>query len=100
MGIQSRKEHCDKAVHSSVPHSIKKILKSACTGCPTKGYDCLINNGTRVFCLIFKCFSILNKAYSNLDFETKTVEICVNLSEKYFFEVGHSKFYKPNFGNF
>ena len=50
---------------------------------------------TKTFCSIFVFCSILSKAYANLDFETKTVKICCKLSDMYYFEVDHSKFYKP-----
>ena len=36
--------------------------------------------------------SVLNKAYSNLDFETKVVKIHWKLSEIYYLQVEHSKF--------
>ena len=49
------------------------IFSCKCTaGCPKK-YRCLINNGTKAFCLIFKLPSILVEAYPNLDFESKIV---------------------------
>ena len=52
-----------------------------------------ILNRTKVFCSISKLSqSILNEAYPNLDFKTKTVEIRWKLSEIYYFEVEHYKF--------
>ena len=46
----------------------------ALPGVPKK-YRRLINNRTKVFCLIFRISSILNKTYPYLDFEIKIVEI-------------------------
>ena len=43
---------------------------------------------------------ILNRAYSNLDFEIKIVEICCELIQTYYFKFKHTKLYKPNFGDF
>ena len=60
-----------------------------------------INNRTKVFCLIFIFFfSVKNKAYPNLDFETKVGQIRSELSDIFYFEADDSKFYKPNFDNF
>ena len=58
----------------------------------------LINNRTKVFCLIF-LFSLLDSVFPDLDFEMKTIQIRLNLSEIFSFEVHHSKFYRPNFGD-
>ena len=55
------------------------------TGCPKKEPH-LINNRTKLLCSLFKFFSILNKAYPNLDFETRIVEIRSILSEIHHFE--------------
>ena len=57
-------------------------------------YQCLIKNRTKVFCLVFKFLSILNKAYLNLDLETKIVKIRRKLSEIYCFEVELIKTFK------
>ena len=65
-----------------------------------KKYRRLINNRTKGFCLIFIVFRVWNKMYRNLDFEMKTVKIRWKLSETHYFKVDHSKFYKPNFGDF
>ena len=42
----------------------------------------------------------MNKLLSNVDFETKIVEMCWKLSELNYFETKHSKFYVPNLGDF
>ena len=63
-------------------------------------YRRLTNNRTKVFCLIVIFFSVLNRAYPNLDFKTKIVQIHCNLSEIYYSEVDHSEFHKPDFGDF
>ena len=57
----------------------------------------LINNRTKVFCLILRNFCIFNRTYPNLDFEIKIVEIRWKLSEIYYFEVKHTTFYISNF---
>ena len=50
--------------------------------------------------LDFQNFFTLNKAQSNLDFETRIVEIPSKSRKMYYFQVEHSKFYKSNFVNF
>ena len=40
-----------------------------------KKHRCLLNNRAKAFCLVFIRVSVLNKAYPNLDFETRTVQI-------------------------
>ena len=40
----------------------------------SKKVSAFINNRTKVFCLIFILFSVLNTAYPNSDFETKIVQ--------------------------
>ena len=44
------------------------------TRCPKKN-RCLINNKTKLYCVIFKIPSILNKIYVDIDFGIKIVEI-------------------------
>ena len=39
---------------------------------------------------------MLNRRYPNLDFETQTVEIRLELSQIYYFEVENSNCYLPN----
>ena len=48
----------------------------------------------------FQVLFCLRRTYSNLDFETKIVEIHKELTEIHCFEAEHSKFYKPCFGQF
>ena len=45
-------------------------------------------------------FFALNKAYLNLDFDVKIVDICRKMNEIYSFEVEHSEFYESNFCDF
>ena len=54
-----------------------------------KKYRCLINNRTKVFRRIFWIFSDLDKAYPNLDFEIKMVEIRWKLSEIWYIKIQH-----------
>ena len=60
---------------------------------------CLINNRIKFYSLVFISISVLSIAYPNLDFKTKIAQICWKLSKVYYFEVDHSEFYKPNFGD-
>ena len=55
----------------------------------------------RVYTFTLKVYynSILNKAYPNLDFGIKIVDTFWKLSEIYYSEVEHLKFYKSNFGD-
>ena len=57
-------------------------------------------NERKAFCLVSKISFTLRKACANLDFETKTAKVRIRSNEIYFLELGHSKFYKPNFGDF
>ena len=75
----------------------KKSVKLV-PGVPKK-YQRLIKNRTKVFCLIFRISFNLDKTHPILDFGIKTVEICWKLSEIYYFQVGDSKFYNPDFGD-
>ena len=50
------------------------FIFSQLPGVPRK-YRGLINNRIKGFCLILRIFFILDKAYFNLDFEIKIVEI-------------------------
>ena len=52
-----------------------KLHKLYMPGVPKKNRR-LINIRTNVYCLIVRIFPILDKTYTNLDFEIKIVEIC------------------------
>ena len=57
------------------------------TGCPNKQYPRLVNNRTSVFGLTFRIYSVLGKAYPNLNFQINTAEIGWKPSEICYFEV-------------
>ena len=52
--------------------------------------------------LSFNCHIVccLNRAYANLNLETKIVQISEILNKIYYFEVDHSELYKPNLAIF
>ena len=61
--------------------------------CPNRKHWHLINNRKKTFCSIFR---ILDKAYLELDFEIKIIEIHRLLSEINYFKIEHSKFCRIN----
>ena len=63
-GRLSSKKLMPTAYHSAMIYQVSQ-----------EKYRSLINNETQLLRLIFILFSVLNKAYHNLDFETKIAQI-------------------------